>query len=161
MDRPAKVLRTASALAALSFGSAASAGEIGPTSSATATINLTVASHLEIRQTAAATVPAAGGGARTYRFCVSANTATRLYGVTLAASAEGNSSPHETSPLLEWAGESDVSSGRRIGTGEPVTGFVAADGSCGGGSDATLIVTTPAGHPAAQSFSQTLLIIPE
>jgi hypothetical protein len=161
VDRPAKVLRTASALAVFSFGAAASAGEIGPTSSATATISLTVAPHLDVRETTAAAGPAAGGGARTYRFCVSANTPTRLYGVTLAASAEGDSSPDVASPLLEWAGESDVSNGRRIGTGEPETGFVAADGSCGGRSNAALIVTTPAGHPVAQSFSQTLLIVPE
>jgi len=160
VDRPAKVLRIASALAVFSFGAAASAGEIGPTSSATAAISLTVAPHVDVREIMAAAGPAASGGARTYRFCVSANTPTRLYGVTLAAS-EGDSSPEEAPPLLDWASGPDASNRSQIRAGGPATTFIAAARRCAGESNAALIVTPPTGQGARQSFPQTLLIVPE
>lgn len=162
MDRPAKVLSIASALSALSIGAPASAGEIGATSSATVTISLTVAPHLDVRQISVDMGPAAGG-TRTYGFCVSANTPTRRYGVALGA-PQDDSAADQASPVLEWAGAPDVSKGSPIGTREPVARFLAGARNCSGegSANATLIVRSPSGSSAAQSFPPaTLLIVPE
>jgi len=156
VDGRVRIVRLGSALAVLCVAATARAGEIGPTSKATVTISLIVAPHLEVRAVDAGSAPASAGPLRTFAFCVSGNTATREYGVRLAA--DGGSSER---PALEWADGANVSGGTSIGTGEPAAGFVASSAGCNPGSraNATLIVRS---SPAAEQPSRpTLLIVPE
>lgn len=164
MDRPKKILCLGSALAALCMGAAASAGEMGAVSKSTVTISLTVAPHLDVRSSAAGSASPSAGSSQKYGFCVSANTPTKEYGVTLATAGEGRGGSSETLPVLEWAGAPDVSNATQIVAGEPVTGFIAAGLDCSADNrvNATLIVRPPSGGAAGRVDSEaTLLIVPE
>lgn len=142
------------------------ASEIGPISRATVTISLSIAPRVEVQGIEEANLTE--GQARA--LCVSANTATRGYGVSLLTSpavtdpawGEGSSRPI----AIEWAGGSAASPIRRIAAGSTVTGFVAGPGHCTAGSaaNASLIVRSlSAGAttgPGRETIA-TLLIVPE
>lgn len=156
MIHVSRITRVALMLAPACAAGPALAGEIGPTSRATATITLTIAPHLEVRSTGIAGPESPAGGLRSYGFCVSANTPGRAYGLSL----EPGAAPP---PPLEWAGTSDRAGAVPIPAGQVIDGFTASARPCSAGSPATAtLIEAPAPEAGRGSPSQaTLLIVPE
>jgi hypothetical protein len=153
-------MKSAAALAALSFPDQALAGVIGPTSRATVGISLSIAPRIEVRgiRDAGATDPKSPVGSQAV--CISANTATRAYGIAVL----GTPAPGQARFAFEWAQESGQS--RLIPAGTAVMGFVAPEGPCTDQSaaNARLVIRSTPQTPVAAANSAataTLLIIPE
>ena len=162
--------KAAMALAAIFAPVQASAGEIGPSSRGTINISLSIAPRIDVRTVSDANFAGtrAGPDPQSQAICISANTPTRAYGVSLLSSTASNGPALQSSGryFVEWIDEPEKSAGARIQPGSTVTGFVAPRGRCTALSSpsARLVI-----HPLPQAASDaqgspaaaTLLIVPE
>lgn len=162
--------RAAIALAAIYAPAQASAGEIGPSSRATISISLSIAPRIEVRTMSDAELAGTGANslAESQAICISANTPTRAYGVSLLTSSASNGPGQGSSGRysVEWIDEPGKSAGARIQPGSTVTGFVAPQGRCTArSSPSALLVIRSLPQTAASAegspAAATLLIIPE
>lgn len=167
MARRLKLLcqMTTAAVAAMA-ASEVRAGEIGPNSRATLAISLSIAPRVDVQGLSQADLPT--DQRRT--LCVSANTPTRGYGVSLlTSSVTAGSASKETvdrSIAIDWASASGESPVRRIFAGSTVMGFVAGPGHCTNQRvpNASMIVSTLPAAAASRAGTDTiatLLIVPE
>jgi hypothetical protein len=156
-------------LAAAGAASQGSAGEIGLTSRETVAIRLSIAPRVEVR--GLADLQTDSGKASTSpegrAICVSANTPTRSYGVSLLAppGARGPGPGRAATPpvFIEWVGDGRRSPGTEILPGSTVTGFIAPQSPCTPESapNARLIIRPAAKDMPPQAAAATLLIVPE
>ena len=146
----------------------ASAGEIGPSSRGTINISLSIAPRIEVRRISDARLAGANPVAEGEAICISANTPTRAYGVSLLTSAASNGPGQGSSEryFVEWIDEPGKAAGARIQPGSTVTGFVAPRGRCTAlSSPSARLVVRPLPQMARGAEGSppaaTLLIIPE
>jgi hypothetical protein len=158
----------AAGLAAACTASEASAGEIGANSRETVVISLSVAPRIEVQgiadlESGGRPPDSTGQGSG---ICVSANTATRGYGISLIVPAGAiDPAPGAGRVAILWSGQPAGSGAAQIPAGGTVMGFVASASPCTARSDpnARLIIHSLAGAPRGEagSAAATLLIVPE
>ncbi len=162
--------RGAIALAAICAPAQASAGEMGPSSRGTITISLSIAPRMDVRTMSVSELAGTEAKplARSQAICISANTPTRAYGVSLLTSSAWNGPGQGSSGryFVEWIDEAGKFAGARIQPGSTVTGFVAQEGGCTArSSPSARLVIRPLPETAAgvegSPAAATLLIIPE